>query len=220
LAAILSGRPARTAISIARSGRFSGEMRQEGEVGLRRPRIERQHAGRDAVMDPADPVHRRHRQALVVGDRDQRDLRERLVEGQQVGHVEPSVQGRHGPVGDSADRGERQQVDVEVKHVEFGGPTQHLVQHHDVIGQVILDPGIEPQGHVGAGDQPGGGTGITAGKQSDVVSLAHQLLGEVRDDTLGPAVKLRRYAFGERRYLCNFHVNESNAGRMASFPAC
>ena len=100
---------------------------------------------------------------------------------------------------------EMQHVDMEVQHVELVGPSSHLLQHHEVIGQWVLDDRIEPQRDVAAADQLGGCSGIAAGEQGDVMSLTHQLLGQVGNDPLGPAIELGRYTLGERSDLGDFH---------------
>ena len=41
---------------------------------------------------------------------------------------------------------------------------------------------------VAHGDQPGSGHRVAAGEQGDVVAVGHQLLGEIRNHPLGPAV--------------------------------
>ena len=47
--------------------------------------------------------------------------------------------------------------------------------------------------------------GIPARKQGDLVSLPHELFGEIRNDALGAAILLRRNAFSERCDLRDFH---------------
>ena len=46
---------------------------------------------------------------------------------------------------------------------------------------------------------------FAAGEQGHVVTLPHQLLGQVRDDALGASVKARRAAFVQGSNLRDFH---------------
>ena len=86
----------------------------------------------------------RHRTPLVLRDRDQRHMRESVVDGVEVGKVEPAMQGRHALVGEVLEQGILQEIDVEMDHVELIGPPADAVEHHEVAGDVIADAG-EPQ---------------------------------------------------------------------------
>jgi len=67
--------PARLAISMARSTRFSGEKSaQEGEV-IAGFRMEIQEVSRETVIDISYPIHRRQRLTLSQGNRDQWGIR-------------------------------------------------------------------------------------------------------------------------------------------------
>ena len=101
---------------------------EEGEIAAGGARAETVEFARQAVVDGAHPVDRRHRRALGVGDGDQRHVGEDAVERHQVGQVEPAVQRRHRGGGDGAQQRELQEVDVEVQDVEVllraGGPAR------------------------------------------------------------------------------------------------
>ena len=68
---------------------------------------------------------------------------------------------------------------------------------------VHTDSGTERA--LAAGDQLGAGAGIPAREERHVVPGAHELLGEIRDDPLRPAIKLRWDSLHERRNLGNPH---------------
>src|SRR3546814_9703628 len=87
---------------------------QEGEIAALRLRRERQEVARQAVVNGAEPVHRRHRPALIVGYGHQRDLREGPIERHEVRQVEPPVQRRHRPVREIAVQRKLPQIGVEV----------------------------------------------------------------------------------------------------------
>ena len=74
-----------------------------------------------------------------------------------------------------------------------------------------------------AGDQLGRGPRVAAGEQRDLVALANQLLGQVRDDALGAAVARRRHALDERRHLRDAHphplIDESRDASAGVVPA-
>jgi hypothetical protein len=95
------------------------------------------------------------------------------------------------------------QVDMKVQHIEILGALPDLLEHHDMIGQSILDPGIEPQSRLGTGDQAGRRLRIAAGEKGHVVTLPHQLFRQKRYDSLGAAVQARWHAFIQRGNLCD-----------------
>ena len=107
--------------------------------------------------------------------------------------------------GKIAEQREMQIVDVKMEGVEFGRAPAHLVEHDHVIGQRIPHPGIEPERLLRARYEFRRGQRVAAREQGDLVSLADQLLGEIRDDALGAAVQARRHAFDQRRDLGDFH---------------
>ena len=49
--------------------------------------------------------------------------------------------------------------------------------------------------------QSGGGLGIAGGKQRDVMTAAHELFGDVRNNALRATIKLRRYTFVQGRRI-------------------
>jgi len=53
---------------------------------------------------------------------------------------------------------------------------------------------LQAQRPLAYGDELRGGVRVAAGEEGDVVSLPHQLIGEIGDDALGAPIKLRRNA--------------------------
>ena len=184
---------------------FGRNPPEKGEVAAPGRRIERQEMARQAVVDHAGPVHRRHGPALVERDRDQRRAGEDRVEATALGHVEPAVQRRHRAVDEVADQRIVQNVDVKVKDVEFVRHLAHRIQHHDVMRRRVLDAGIEPQGGVAERKKAGGRGRIAAGEQRHVVAEPHQFLGQIGDDPLGAPVLARRNTLHQRGDLGDFH---------------
>ena len=69
-----------------------------------------------------------------------------------------------------------------------------------------IDDGlIGPQAAGRAGDELGARLGVAAGEEGHIVTLPHELLGQVVDDPLGPAVSGRRDALRERCNLRDSH---------------
>ena len=97
---------------------------------------------------------------------------------------------------------------MEVDHVELVRPLAQVVEHREVARDVVADAG-EAQALRRAGHELGRGLRIAAGEQRDVVTLADQLLGQPRDDALGPAVEARRNGLGEGSDLGNAHDGAS-----------
>lgn len=58
------------------------------------------------MMDGPHPIYRRQWRALVIGNRDKREVSKVLVEGHQIGQVEPAVQDRDGPISVAPDEWE------------------------------------------------------------------------------------------------------------------
>ena len=79
--------------------------------------------------------------------------------------------------------------------VELVGALADLFERHDVIGQVILDRRIEPERSYAAGDEFGGRNGVTGREQGQLMTLANQFLGQVRNDAFRSAIELRGNAF-------------------------
>jgi hypothetical protein len=61
--------------------------------------------------------------------------------------------------------------------------------------------------------QFGAGLRIPGGEQRDVMTEAHELFGDVRDDALGATIELRRYAFVQG---CNLGDAQTRHRRLVS----
>ena len=96
-------------------------------------------------------------------------------------------------------------VGVEMQDVERGCHPPHLVEHHHVVGDRVDDARAQPERLGAAGHEPGPGARMAAGEQRHVVALRHQLLREVGDDPLRPAVKARGHALDQRGNLGDSH---------------
>ena len=110
-----------------------------------------------------------------------------------------------GRAGEATDDREVDIVEVEVDHVESIGLPGHHLDEPDVVRQRLATVGHFPEGPGGARDQAGRRLRVAAGKKRDFVALPDEFLGQVRDDTLRPAIELRRDALEERGYLRDPH---------------
>ena len=91
-----------------------------------------------------------------------------------------------------------QKIRMKMDDVECFGAPRDAVQQHQVMRKRIFASGIETQGAIAGGSQCRLGLRVAAGKQSDLMTLAYQLFGQIRDNPLGAAVKLRRTALVQR----------------------
>ena len=135
---------------------------EEGEVVAFRRRAERQQVHGKAMMHLADPVHRRHRLALIAGDRDERNVGKGRVDVLELRKIQPAVQGRDGPVREIADQRIVQDVEVEVENVEGVGQRAHAIEHHDMGRNRILDARVQAQCGLAEWNEPGRGEGVAA----------------------------------------------------------
>jgi hypothetical protein len=118
-----------------------------------------------------------------------------------------------GPIGEIVNQRRVDYVDVKVKNVELVDPAAHLVQHDYVVRQGIAHDRIEAQCHVTAAHEPRGRLGIAAGKQRDLMSLAHELFSQEGNDPFRTAIEPRWYAFMQRSYLSNTHRLPGQVGK-------
>src|ERR1700730_12616968 len=91
-----------------------------------------------------------------------------------------------------------QKIRMKMDDVEGFGAPRNAVQHHQVMWKRIFASRIETQGAIARGSPGWPRLAGATGKQVDLMTLAYQLFGQVRDDTLAPAVKLRRTALVQR----------------------
>jgi hypothetical protein len=83
---------------------------------------------------------------------------------------------------------------VGVDHVELHS-RQVLVDetHRECpVHQRIANVRLAPEGSIDGWDQPSIGLRVATGKQRDLVTPSHELLGQQRDDSLGASVPGRR----------------------------
>ena len=157
------------------------------------------------MIDGADPVSAAQISPLIVGDRDEREIAKGCIERRKIGQVQSPVERRQGPIGNVPHQRSVKQVDVEVQHVELVDPAADLVQHDHVVRQRIAYRRIEAQRYVAAADEPGRCLGVAAGKQRDIVSLAHEFFSQKRNDAFRAAIKPGWHAFIKWGNLSDTH---------------
>uniref|UniRef100_A0A0N4ZGX2 FHA domain-containing protein n=1 Tax=Parastrongyloides trichosuri TaxID=131310 RepID=A0A0N4ZGX2_PARTI len=86
---------------------------QEGQIALRLGR-EAVQVARHAVMHGGAPVRLGQRSSLIVGDGYQAELGPALIDGGEILHVQPSVQGRHCLVRPAFEKGKVDHVGMEM----------------------------------------------------------------------------------------------------------
>src|SRR5580700_7956575 len=153
---------------------------------------------RKAVMNSALPARPGHRCPLSVRDGHQWHHRKFAKEGLQVRKIKAAMGRRHGLAPEPGKRWKMQKIRMKVDDVECFGAPHDAVQHHQMMRKRILALRIEAQCAITRGPQYRPGLRVAAGKQSDLMTLPYQLFGQIRDDPLGAAVKLRRTALVQR----------------------
>ena len=192
---------------MARSGRFSGEMRpRKATYPPRSSTPGRCRVDREAMVDGRREVRVWHRAALRFRDRDQRHVVKSHIERKQIGQILAAVQRGDGAARDRPEQRKLELVDMEVQYVEFVGALADAIEHQHVIGNGIANAGVEPQRLGHAGNEIGRRDRIAAREQRDVMAERHQLLSQVRDDALGAAIEPWGNAFDQRRDLRDFHM--------------
>src|SRR5437868_4322946 len=78
-------------------------------------------------------------------------------------------------------------------------------QHQEVRRQPIDRVWIESNSRWTRWNESGARHRVTAGKESDVMSLPYQFFRKVVNDAFGSSLKFGRHAFIKRRYLCDSH---------------
>src|SRR5207244_8480437 len=131
----------------------------------------------------------RKRGALRIGDRDQRQLAELAVERGELGEVEAPVERGHARAAPAPREGEMRVVGVEVDDVERLDLTVNELELEHVRREGVNTTRVEPQRARARSDEPGARARVAARKQRDLVPLADELLREVGDDPLRPAVE-------------------------------
>ena len=98
---------------------------------------------------------------------------------------------------------------MEVQNIKFLRGGADPVEHQHVVGNGIADIGVKPDRCRNASDELGAGDGIAAREQRHLVPHPHQLLGQIRNDTLGSPIQPRWHALHQWRDLSNFHIQSS-----------
>ena len=86
---------------------------------------------------------------------------------------------------------ENAEIHMKMDNVEFFRAPRDAIQHHQVRRKGIHASRIETQRATARGSEPRLRLRVAAGKQSDLMTLAYQLFGQIRDNAVGAAVKLR-----------------------------
>src|SRR5262245_9068294 len=172
---------------------------------IARPRPELVQVRRQSVINRGLPVRTWQRSPLGVGDGDNRDIPELVVQSRQLGDIKPAVQRRD--VGDRLPSGQRvvKVIDVEVDDVEPVRLPEHFLKHDVVQRQPVHARLIEAQCLRADRDQLRLGDRVAAGEQCDLVPLTDQFLGQIGDNPLRSTIQLRWNGFVERRDLRDPH---------------
>ena len=181
---------------------------EEGEISALAVALGEEILG-NAVMHGCGPARPVERPALRLRDGDERGFAELGIERLQLGDVESAVQRREKRRGKPAEHRQVQAIDVEMHHVERAGILRQALQHHDLVGERRAARLVEAQRLRAAGAQLGARLRIAARVERHIVAQRHQLLGQIGDDALGPAIEFRRHAFGQGRNLGDLHAGQT-----------
>ena len=95
----------------------------------------------------------RHRLPLCIRDRDQRHLGKAQIQWLDVREVLPAMQRRDRPAGHRFEQREMKLIDMEVQNIKFLGGVADPVEHQHVVGNGIVDIGVEPDRRGNAADE-------------------------------------------------------------------
>ena len=105
-------------MEIARSGRFSGEMRPR-KVRIAGHLVERVNAFSEAMVNSGQPVRACEWFALIIRYRDQGIVVPPRIDLRQVLQVEPTVQRGHGSRRQIFEERKMDEIDMEMQKIEF-----------------------------------------------------------------------------------------------------
>ena len=109
-------------------------------------------------------------------------------------------------VPDQTAEGEREIIYVAVDHVEIAGAGEDEVELADQIHEHEVAIGRAQTHRAGDHrDERGGGPGIAAREERDVVAAPDQFFGEMGHHPFGPPVELRRHRLEQGRNLSDTH---------------
>src|ERR1700733_1054242 len=96
-------------------------------------------------------------------------------------------------------------IDMEMNDIEFGSHTHHVIQHGDVMGQMVDGIFTEPERSLCCGNELRGSLRVSAGEQSYLMALRDQLFGQERNDPFRTSIHFRWNTLIQGGYLGNFH---------------
>ena len=99
---------------------------------------------------------------------------------------------RHGTVSNLADKREVPLFDMEMEDVELISTATDLIEHDDMIGNMVPDLGIQPKRSLRTAHQFRAGPRIAAGEERHLVTLRHQLFCQIGTDPFCAAVEAGR----------------------------
>jgi hypothetical protein len=171
---------------------------EKSEITAARHRAEGANLAPQAMVHGRHPVELGPRPALAVRDGNERHFAALPQQRLQVGHIQPAVERGQGPDVKRAKQGEMQwRLDVKMQDIELVRALAHPLQLQHEVREWIAHCGIEAQGARGAGNEPGRGRGVGGGEQGDFVPAPDQLLGKIRDHSLGARHTVGGDAFGQ-----------------------
>src|SRR5688572_2446313 len=95
-------------------------------------------------------------------------------------------------------------IGMKVDDVKTGRSLENLFEHNIVMSKRV-EHIVETQGSLARRYELRRSDRIAAGEERDLVSLSHQLLGQVRNDPFSAAISSRWHTFIKRRDLRDFH---------------
>ena len=148
--------------------------------------------------------------------RHQRHVSKPNIERLEVGKVLPAVNCCQRPIGHLVKQRKMKLIDMEMQDVKFFSEAAYPVEHQHVIGDRITDVPVETQCCGRAAHELGSGDEVRACEQGHLVTQSDQLIREIGNNSLCPAIKPRRHALHKRRNLRNFHVIDFQGTAMAA----
>ena len=157
------------------------------------------------MIDGSRPFDRRHREPLVVRNRNQREPAKGCVHPPQLWNVELSVHGRNRSSCETHSQRIVENVNVKMQDVKLLRHPTDLVEHDEMVRNRISYVGVKTKCLFTADLKSSGGDRVAAGEESHVVALADEFFGEIGDDPLSSSVQLGWAALHQRCYLRDLH---------------
>src|SRR5262249_35560128 len=175
---------------------------------------------RQPVVNGALPVGPRQGRALGIGDRHDGLAVVFAVDRREVRNVEPAMQRGHTAARMTPRPWEMQIVAVEMHDVEVTNLLDDALEQDQMVREHVDASSVQAQGAGADGDEFRGRLRVAGGKQRHLVPLSDEFFSEIRDDTLGSAIKLRRNALVEGRNNCDFHRSSLPNGSSRESLSC